>query len=180
MMAPAMTTLTEERLAYANLARQGARVQRRLPAAMLPRLAEIAPGVGEVEVDLAFRMDGSGRPWVNGWAAQVVDVACQRCLERAEVRLAVQFELCIVQGDEATRELPEGVDLLVADGETVSIVDIVEDELLLGLPERLCREEPCAHAPALSYPPAMEDVAEAVAPADGPFSVLAKLKGADS
>jgi len=158
MMAPAMTTPTEERLAYANLARQGARVERHLPCAALPRLAELAPGRGEVAVELEFRLDGSGRSWVRGHAGQLVEAGCQRCLERFERPLQADFDLCIVHDDDV-REIAEGTDVLVAEGETLSIAEIVEDELLLGLPERLCQEEPCRFAPALSYPAADPEAA---------------------
>jgi uncharacterized protein len=179
-MPPAMTTPSDERLAYANLARQGARFERRLSAASLARLSELAPGRDAVEVDLEFRVDGSGRPWVRGRARLVVDAACQRCLERFEYGLAVDFDLCILHEGAEVSEVAEGIDVLVAEGDTVSFADIVEDELLLGLPERLCREEPCPYAPALAYPAAGADWAEPAEDAAGPFSVLSKLKRADS
>jgi len=180
MMAPAMTTPSDERLAFANLARQGARVERRLPAALLARLAELAPGTEDVRVDLEFRLDGSERPWVRGRAAQIVEATCQRCLERFEFPLSVEFDLCIVAEGEDVREIADGGDVLVVEGETVAIADIVEDELLLGLPDRLCREDPCPYAPALSYPTEGAGVADGAAAATNPFSVLSKLKRADS
>lgn len=180
MMAPAMTTPSDERLAFANLARQGARVERRLPAASLQRLAELAPGIDDVQVELEFRLDGSERPWVRGRAAQVVDATCQRCLERFEFPLSVAFDLCMVAEGGDVREIADQADVLVVDGETVAIADIVEDELLLGLPDRLCREDPCPYAPALSYPAEVAEVADTAERTVNPFSVLSKLKRADS
>jgi uncharacterized protein len=180
MMPPAMTTPPDERLAYANLARQGAHVQRRLPAAALPRLGAIAVGKGVIDVDLKFRLDGSGRPRVEGRVSQLVETACQRCLERFDHRLSVEFDVCIMREGAAATEAAERTDVLVAEGESVSIADIVEDELLLGLPDRLCRTEPCPHAPALSYPAAGEEPADEPAESASPFSVLSKLKRADS
>jgi uncharacterized protein len=177
MMAPAMTTPSDERLAYASLARQSVRVERQLPVVALPRLAEVAPGRGPVTVVLAFRVDGAGRPRVSGRAEQLVETVCQRCLGEFEWRLAVEFDLCIVREGADVGEIAEGVDVLVVEGETVSVADVVEDELLLGLPERLCAEEPCPYAPALSYPAA---VVERIEAADSPFSVLSKLKRPDS
>jgi len=180
MIAPAMTTPADERIAYATLARQGARVERDLQADALSRLAQVAPGVSAAAVVLDFRLDESGRPWVHGRVEQTVAATCQRCLELLERRIAVAFDLCIVREGSAASELAEQADLLVVDADTVSIADIVEDELLLGLPDRLCQEEPCGLAPALSYPATEQEAVDAAAAASGPFSVLAQLKGADS
>ena len=77
-------------------------------------------------------------------------------------------------------------DVLVADGSVVTLAQIVEDEILLNLPERLCTSEPCERAPELAYPAesalaASENKgapadADATAREDNPFSVLADLK----
>lgn len=177
MMAPAMSTPSDERLAYASLARQGARLERQLALDALPRVAELAPGLGSVAVTLEFRVDGAGRPWVSGHAEQLVEATCQRCLERFERRLSVDFDLCIVREEPDAREVAEAADVLVVEGETVSIAEIVEDELLLGLPERLCERDPCPYAPTLVFPaPGVEQTETA----ESPFSVLSKLKRADS
>ena len=82
MMAPAMTTAADDRLAYASLARHAVHVERRLPAGALHRLEELAPADGEGTVRLDFRIDEQGRAWVRGHVEQPVNAACQRCLER--------------------------------------------------------------------------------------------------
>lgn len=180
MMPPAMATPSDERLAYAPLARQGVHVRRFLPAVALTRLGELATGLGEVEVDLEFRTDESGRPWVHGRASQRVEATCQRCVERIQYDLAVDFDLCIQRESAAARELAERVDVLMVGGDSVTVAEIVEDELLLGLPERLCTEEPCPFAPALAYPVGAEEPADTTSGQGGPFDILAKLKRADS
>lgn len=180
MIARAMTIPTDERLAYASLARQAARLERQLPAESLPRLGELAPGRSSVAVELEFRIDGSGLPWVRGHVEQRIDAACQRCLERFERNFAADFDLCIVREGDDSSEIGDGADVLVAEGETVTVAEIVEDELLLALPDCLCEEEPCRFAPALSYPATDVEAADATPEATSPFSVLSKLKGADS
>jgi len=180
MMPPAMATPPDERFAYATLARQGGHARRSLPAAALTRLGELASGLGETEVELEFRTDDSGRPWVRGRASQRVEATCQRCVERVQYDLAVDFDLCIQREGAAARELAERVDVLVVGGDSVTLAEIVEDELLLGLPERLCREEPCPLAPPLAYPAGDAEPADATPGQGGPFDVLAALKRADS
>lgn len=174
-----MATPSDERLAYATLARQGVHVRRSLPADALTRLGELACGLGEIEVEVEFRTDDSGRPWVRGRAAQRVEATCQRCVERMPYDLAVEFDLCIQRESAAARELAERMDVLMVTGDSVTLAEVVEDELLLGLPERLCAEEPCPFAPPLVYP-VSEEPADTTPGQGGPFDVLATLKRADS
>jgi uncharacterized metal-binding protein YceD (DUF177 family) len=85
----------------------------------------------------------------------------------------------------AGREPGGELDILVADGLEVSLADLVEDEILLGLPERLCPTEPCENAPEMHYPAAgqagvdPERGVDDPAPRDNPFSVLAGLDVGD-
>jgi uncharacterized protein len=173
MMAPAMSTRSDERLQYLELARQGARVERLVQADGFVRLAEIAPVRDAVHVDLSFAIRGDGRVWVSGAAEATLNAECQRCLERLDHLLRVSFDLCIVRDPELASELASAVDVLGADGDSLSIAQIVEDELILGLPERLCIEEPCPLAPSLSYP---AESGEKAASDDNPFRVLSELK----
>lgn len=171
--AGAMNTRPEERLPYLELARQGARMSRSLPAEALSRLADIAPGHGALQIDLAFTLDAEGRAWVNGSAALTVHATCQRCLEGFQHGMQVTLTLCIVTDPSLASELAGEADVLVADGDSVSIADVVEDEVILSLPERLCREDPCEYAPKLWFPApdAPEPERE-----ENPFDVLSVLK----
>jgi len=173
MMAPAMTTRSDERLPYLDLARQGARVERLVQADGFSRLAEVAPVRDAVQVEIAFAIRGDGRIWVSGAAEATLNAECQRCLERLDRPLRVTFDLCIVRDPDVASELASGADVLTVDGDSVTVAQIVEDELILGLPERLCIEEPCPLTPALSYP--AED-SEKTASDDNPFRVLSVLK----
>lgn len=168
-----MNTRPDERLPYCELARQGARVQRRLPAGSLERLEALAPAAGEASADMRFSLDGRGRPWVRGEVGVTVRATCQRCLESFDHALRADFELCIVSDAAQASELADTMDVLVADTEAVAVAEIVEDELILGLPEQLCTEEPCPYRPALEFP-ATEAAPEE--PEDNPFQVLEVLK----
>jgi uncharacterized protein len=167
-----MKTRPDEALAYHELARQGAQLVRTIPAADLARLAEVAPGQGDARVALRFRRDDDGRPWVSGSVAVAVQATCQRCLVAFEHDLEAPFELCIVGDPEQASTLAASADVLVASGDVVTIADVVEDELLLGIPERLCRADPCEHAPATRYP---QD-GDADQARRNPFEILSALK----
>jgi uncharacterized metal-binding protein YceD (DUF177 family) len=75
--------------------------------------------------------------------------------------------------------LADDHDVLIVSGDGVTVPEIVEDELILALPERLCVEEPCPHSPGLAFP-AVSDVVEDDADARNPFHILAALKRADT
>jgi uncharacterized protein len=173
MMAPAMNACPEERLRYLDLAKQGARVSRRVQAATLPRLHALAPGTSEVAVELRFHLDAEGRPWVTGTAVQAVRAACLRCMEELDCGLEAAFSLCILKEGGEARTVGSDHDVLIVEGDAITIEDVVEDELLLALPERLCTVEPCPRAPALGFPaPAVQDEPES----GHPFGILKRLK----
>lgn len=174
-----MDTRPDERLAYPDLAKQSAQVKRLLEPDQLPRLCQLAPPQGPVDVEMRFYLAADGRPRVQGHARTLVAAECQRCLETLERPLRVDFDVCIVTDPELASELAEGVDVLLAEGGSVSVAEVVEDELILSLPERLCESEPCPLAPSLAYPAggeAADGAADKPAHKDNPFDVLAELK----
>lgn len=172
MMAPAMKSRPDERLPYLELARQGARLEREVQAQDLERISAVAPGRGDLRIEMNFHLDAQRRPWVTGSAEVTLTATCQRCLEQFDTAMQGRFALCIVRDPDLASELANEVDVLVAQDDAVTVADVVEDELLLSLPERLCTESPCRYAPALEYP-AQEEIAP---PDDNPFHVLAVLK----
>jgi uncharacterized protein len=172
MMAPAMNTRADERLPYLELAKQGARVARSVQPDELVRLAELAPGRTAIDTEMTFSIGGDGRVWVKGVVEGVVGATCQRCLEKLDRPLRATFDLCIVNDPTLASKLAGGADVLAAEGDTVTVAQIIEDELILGLPDRLCVEDPCPLAPSLSYPAGPEEPE----PRDNPFSVLSQLK----
>lgn len=169
-----MSTRPDERLPYRELARQAARLARRVAAADLTRLAEIAPGRGELRTELRFHLDEASRVWVCGTAAVSVRATCQRCLGTFDHELEAAFELCIVDDQARASALATEVDVLVAGPDAVTVAEVVEDELILAVPERLCRVEPCEHAPALSYPADATQTERDER--SNPFEILATLK----
>jgi len=185
MIAPAMNTGSEDCLSFRDLARQEARISRSIDLAEFSRLHRLlefdpaaektqdpatddsraaATGSGPaVRVELEFRLDDESLAWVDGQASVAMSLLCNRCAEAVVFPLTARFEVCIVADDVVADTLADSRDVLVASGPTISIVEIVEDELLLALPERLCLEEPCSRMPALAYP-----AAESVDTASGP------------
>ena len=105
-------------------------------------------------------------------------MVCNRCAEIVSYPLTCAFAVCLV-GESRASELAETRDVLVVSGPDVSIAEIIEDELLLALPERLCAEDPCERLPRMAYPADTKpEQAQAAAAAESPFAVLRDLRGA--
>lgn len=190
MIAPAMNTRPQEALSYRDLARQQARISRQISLGTLDRLKALV-GEGdlesqaELEATLQFSMDPGGLCRVDGTISGEIVLSCHGCAETLPYPLSLSFGCLIAESEDVADGLTEGEglpaqDVLVAGGTEISIGQIVEDEILLSLPERLCASSPCERAPALAYPAdaaaADAQTAEEDADRENPFSVLRSLK----
>ena len=98
--------------------------------------------------------------------------------------LLAAFELCIVSDEGTAEQFAEARDVLVCRGSSLSVAEVVEDELLLALPERLCQSEPCERMPQLDYPDqavnaavsGKSPVANESLERDNPFAALEGLR----
>jgi len=143
-----------------------------------PRLRSLVLGDGVVSVDLKFARDDKGRCVVEGPVAVTVVLECQRCLEPVQRDVELSVSLCLVGSDAQAAEIDDMVEPFVLSDDEVSIVDLIEDDLLLALPSQVCvAYDECPNRPALSYPADGEAVVDdAGAKRPNPFGVLAELK----
>ncbi|MEE8078161.1 MAG: YceD family protein [Pseudomonadales bacterium] len=182
MIAPAMNTRDDEALSYRDLAKQGARVERQIRVSTLQRLAQIVGQDAAVTVSLEFRFDDFSEVRITGQADTSVDLQCQRCAEKLSYPLHAEFDLCVIVGEDRARVANQARvavaagDLLVTSSATqLTVAEIVEDELLLKLPDALCMELPCPRAPQLDYPVSLEAGRAIAAETAKPFAELAEL-----
>jgi uncharacterized protein len=119
-----------------RLAEQARGFAGKLPLGRFRRLAEsLADTSGQVEVELAFAMEPRGRARVSGRARAVLHLVCQRCLEPLEQSLEVAIHLVVVRSDAEAARLDEGEDPLLVGEDPIPLVEMIEDELLLALPQ---------------------------------------------
>ena len=156
-----------EPLRWAGLGRS---VKGRLPLARLRRLAESLQSTGgEVLVELEFGIDEQGRPSILGTVSARVEVLCQRCLSAMVLPLDLDVRLYLTASESEVADASEGFDTLMVGDEPMRLADIVEDELILGLP-LVAMHSPDVCAVTTQYGVrAGEQVAK-------PFAVLAELK----
>ncbi len=164
-----MHAVLPERIDPARLADKGARLQGRVALESMERLVPLLagePGEAEVEVEMAFAVDERGLRTVHGRVRAEVLLTCQRCLQPVATQVDGEFHLAVVVSPTEERRLPEGLEPLDCGEGAVPVAQLVEDEILLGLP--LVPSHPdsgCSRETAR-----WKDQADAAT--DNPFSVL--------
>jgi uncharacterized protein len=169
------------RLDVEALAKEGGRLEGRWPLAGFERLAQSAhaearPAAGD---EVAWQAEGELRPvrggapevWLHVQAQAQIQLECQRCLQPVAASLAVQRSFRFVADEATAAEIDADCedDVLVLT-RALNTHDLVEDELILGLPlvpmHATCPQPLVAPAAEL---PATED-------RPNPFAALAALK----
>ncbi len=156
-----------------RLAREGARLVGRLPLESMRRLkAACLEARGGVELALQFEQSAQGLGQMRGHIEARLTVRCQRCLEPMGLTLKSEPRAVLLSGEDRQEQLAAGADMIVIT-KPVSLVELVEDELLLAMPMMpMHPREACPAAPFLAPDAAADDATSE----NRPFSVLGKLK----
>ncbi|MFZ1575008.1 MAG: YceD family protein [Chromatiaceae bacterium] len=144
------------------------------PLSGLSRLREsLRETEGEVGYRLAFARDLEGRATLRGEIEARLVLTCQRCLGALEWDVAAPLGLALVSGLDEARLLSEDLDPLLVSEEPIRLLDLIEDELLLALPQI------AMHEPGDCAPPSQEAVEEGEELEDArgvhPFAILGEL-----
>jgi uncharacterized protein len=122
----------------------------------------------EVEFRLIFARDERGFIIISGEYATVLTLRCQRCLEPLRVSLEKTIRIGWVTGVDDIKLLPADLEPVLAQGPRVALKDLLEEEILLGLPMApLHAEQEC---PATNLMQALKERKES------PFAALKDLK----
>lgn len=139
----------------------------------LARVADLVSNPdGRVEFELAFFRDDARRACVRGHVVADLKVRCQRCLDDINIPVDARTLLAIVAGDAEAEQLPDEYDPVLVDADGLDPRELVEDELLLALPQVPM------HDPTDCDPKVIARLTEENSDAlgDGPFGILAQLK----
>lgn len=149
------------------------RLSGRIEVSDLARLSEVLLNdSGVVEIDLSF--DKEGRiPTLQGEIKATLVLQCQACLEQVEWTINKHFKLGLLVSLEQADSLPSDCEPLILESEKISLNDLVEDELLLALPDFPRHSQECINNEVL---PEMTETNDKQLISNNPFSVLAKLK----
>lgn len=151
-------------------------LQGKIPLTKLNRLADrLLNDSGEVEIDLSFGKEGR-LAVVRGKIRADLELECRTCLESLILPLDVEVNLAVVKSLEQAERLSGEHEPLMIEDEKIPLHELVEDELLLVLPDFPRHTEECH--PYQHNTDTIEPVAinNQQSQSNNPFSVLAKLK----
>ncbi|MCY4213057.1 MAG: YceD family protein [Gammaproteobacteria bacterium] len=142
----------QERFRLSELAGRQARISRNVDVGVLNRFSALCDCPDAVRVRLDFRFDRHGVVRMDGDVTARVVVECHRCLEPVPVDLASGFSVAIAASETQATRLGAERDVLRIDGDEAGLAELVEDELILALPERPCPHADCPRSPRLASP----------------------------
>jgi uncharacterized protein len=115
-----------------ELAGRAATIRRSLELRQLPRVAQAGALEGtRVDAELRFALF-EGRATVVVQLEGVIVLACQRCLRPCDCALDEEALLIVVATD--ADEVPGGYEPAIGDAEHLSLADLIEEQVLLGMP----------------------------------------------
>ncbi|HEB82123.1 MAG TPA: hypothetical protein ENJ11_04580 [Gammaproteobacteria bacterium] len=161
----------------ANFARQvelNRTIEGEYPLQKFTRLGEsLVSSEGEVRVKMEFGYS-VGYACFKAKVSATLLVECQRCLQPMEIEVSGRFKFALVHSEDEFELLPEEFEPYLLEGEEQSIIDLIEDELLLSLPMVYAHENACS-----DFMSRQQKEIEAEKEASHPFAALKALK-ADS
>jgi uncharacterized protein len=122
--------------------------------------------------------DEKRRVRIKGNVSATLVVQCQRCLGALQLDVDSAIDLAVIEVEEEAERLPEECDPVVVEEGLIRLLDIVEDELILALPQ-VAMHDPgeCTMDfgdSAGSGQPGLPENSETTV--ENPFAVLARLK----
>ncbi len=148
----------------------------RLADAQLERIREFSVGTTDgIDVTLAFRRDEEGRNRIGGTIDTVLHTTCERCLGALDLNVHVDVSLLVIAAGASLPETADDVNIVEVEEERLLLLPLVEEEVLLVLPQFPAHDS-CDMVAYDREAGAAQAKAEAKA---NPFDVLAALKRKD-
>lgn len=103
----------------------------------MQRLAELLADTDapDLQVHLQVGRDAGGVQCLEGAVRGVLHLICQRCLGRLEFPVQRTFRLALAHSEVEADRLADGYEPLLLEDERIVVRDVVEDELLLAVPD---------------------------------------------
>ena len=154
-----------------RFARAGRQLTGQFALNEMPRLsAQLYKDYGQVQFNIEFGHDEENEVYfITGWIKAVLNILCQRCLEGLELQVNNPLKLGLVSNRNEAELLPSDYEPLMLVEDTVSLLDLIEDELLLALPIAALHDNKKCHASAETGK--LSDIKK-----NKPFAELEKLK----
>lgn len=110
----------------------------------LERLSEIlADDSGELFAKLYFSSN-KGYLALQGKVEASLELTCQRCMQALKYKASGEFNLGLMTSEGFEDKLPPEVDPYLLEGDEQSVIEIIEDELLLSIPIAATHQNECS------------------------------------
>src|SRR6185295_3435966 len=149
----------------------------KIPLAELPRVShELIGKEGEASGHVRFSRH-MGHAVADLEVKAAPEVVCQRCMQSMRWPVNVKSRIALVSDYDAADRVPDGMEVFLVEADSVSVRDLVDEEVMLALPHvpRHDDESECAGRPVRL--PGQEVDAEdaAAAQVQKPFAQLGEL-----
>src|SRR3982750_3693261 len=145
-----------------------------IPLAELPRVShELVGTEGEAKGQVRFSRQAVADLEVSAQP----EVVCQRCMQPMRWPVVVKSRIALVSDYNAADRVPEGMEVFLVEADSVSVRDLVDEEILLALPHVARHEEgsECSES-EMKLPGQEDDAFEAGDPqVQKPFAQLGEL-----
>jgi DUF177 domain-containing protein len=112
-----------------------------IPLAELPRVAhELLGAEGEAKGKVRFSRQ-AGQAVADLEVGAQPEVVCQRCMQPMRWPVVVKSRIALVSDYNAADRVPEGMEVFLVEADSVSVRDLVDEEILLALPHVARHEE---------------------------------------
>jgi uncharacterized protein len=102
---------------------------------VMTRLAVLNRIEGSATVALITGIDNKGVCYIRVKIQSDIALDCQRCFGLVHLSLVAKVELGLIHCEAESKQLPDHYEPLLVSGGSIAINDLVEDELLLALPQ---------------------------------------------
>jgi len=148
-----------------------------IPLAELPRVSrELAGTEGEATGRVRFSRQ-LGQAVADLEVRAQPEVVCQRCMQPMRWPLEVKSRIALVSDYDAADRVPDGLEVFLVEADSVSVRDLVDEEIMIALPHiaRHAEGSECAGR-KMQLPGQEVEAEEASAPdVQKPFAQLGEL-----
>ena len=131
-----------------------------IPLAELPRVAHELVGTdGSASGQVRFSRQ-VGQAVADLEVSAQPEVVCQRCMQPMRWPVMVKSRIALVSDYNAADRVPEGMEVFLVEADSVSVRDLVDEEILLALPHVARHEEGSECADSAMQLPGQEAEAE--------------------
>jgi uncharacterized protein len=117
-----------------NLAGTETAVEFSIPLAELPRVShELTAHDGEARGRVRFSRQ-LGQAVADLEVSAQPEVVCQRCMQPMRWPVEVKSRIALVSDYDAADRVPEGLEVFLVEADSVSVRDLVDEEVMLALP----------------------------------------------